>query len=56
MSVAKLPYEDCQDGVSWAVTLVPAALGADVPERIEKLQDLLDDLFQGGLSHVSVNV
>jgi formate C-acetyltransferase len=55
-SVAKLPYEDCQDGISLTATLEPRALGSSRAERIGRLWRTLDSLFESGLFHVNVNV
>lgn len=56
MSVAKLPYEDCQDGISLTASLAPAALGSEGSERVGELSATLDRLFEGGLFHVAVEL
>jgi formate C-acetyltransferase len=55
-SVAKLPHEDCRDGISMTSTLIPGALGNDPAERAERLVAVLDGLFEAGLYHINVNV
>ena len=41
-SVAKLPYEHSQDGISYTFSIVPGALGKTKQERIQNLCGLLD--------------
>ncbi len=55
-SVAKIPYESCRDGVSNTFTIVPHALGADLPEQKENLVSLLDGYFAQKAHHLNVNV
>jgi formate C-acetyltransferase len=55
-SVAKIPYEHCQDGISLTASIVPSALGASREQRIEHLTSVLDGLFDAGLYHINVNV
>jgi len=56
LSVAKIPYADCQDGVSMTASITPAGLGVDPSERTERLIATLDGLFECGLFHLNVNV
>jgi len=56
LSVAKLPYADCQDGISMTATISPTGLGADRAERTGRLVATLDGLFGCGLFHLNVNV
>ena len=55
-SVAKLPYQHSQDGISYTFTIVPSALGAAEEERVENLTGLLDGYFFQGGHHINVNV
>lgn len=56
MSVAKLPYEDSLDGISYTFSIVPAALGKDLSEQEVKLASLLDGYFGATGHHINVNV
>ena len=56
MSVAKLPYEYSQDGISYTFSMVPKALGADSETRIANLVALLDGYFINNGHHINVNV
>ncbi len=55
-SVAKLPYEHSQDGISYTFTVVPGAIGKTAQERINNLSFLLDGYFVQGGHHINVNV
>ena len=55
-SVAKLPYEHSQDGISYTFTIVPSALGHDEASRIDNITGLLDGYFFQGGHHINVNV
>ena len=55
-SVAKLPYEHSQDGISNTFSIVPGALGKDMNERITNLSCLMDGYFSDGAHHLNVNV
>ncbi len=56
MSVAKLPYEYAQDGISYTFSIVPKALGKSEDERTSNLSKLMDGYFGEGGHHVNVNV
>jgi formate C-acetyltransferase len=56
LSVAKIPYADCQDGISMTASITPAGLGVEPSERSARLVDTLDGLFDCGLFHLNVNV
>ena len=55
-SVAKLPYEHSQDGISYTFSIVPKALGRTEPDRVTNLVGLLDGYFGQGGHHINVNV
>ncbi|MBA2963805.1 MULTISPECIES: formate C-acetyltransferase [Ramlibacter] len=55
MSVAKIPYDDAEDGISLTMSVVPTALGSD-EERLLRGTGALDAYFSSGGFHVNVNV
>ena len=55
-SVAKLPYEHSQDGISNTFSIVPGALGKDMDERVNNLSAMMDGYFGDGAHHLNVNV
>ncbi len=56
-SVAKLPFEDANDGISYTWAVTPAALGKTSDSRISNLLALLDGYFTpNGGQHLNVNV
>lgn len=55
-SVAKLPYEHAQDGISNTFSIVPGALGKDMDERINNLSSMMDGYFSQNAHHLNVNV
>jgi formate C-acetyltransferase len=55
-SVARLPYEEAQDGISYTFSIVPPALGKSEGERTQNLVALLDEYFALGGHHINVNV
>ncbi|MCG8671961.1 MAG: formate C-acetyltransferase [Pseudomonadales bacterium] len=56
LSVAKLPYEDAQDGISYTMSIVPDALGKDKQTKVTNLTSLLDGYFEASGHHINVNV
>lgn len=56
MSVAKLPYDYAEDGISYTFSIVPSALGHDREEQAENLVGLMDGYFEEGGHHINVNV
>jgi formate C-acetyltransferase len=55
MSVAKIPYDDAEDGISLTLTVVPSALGTE-SDRIMRGIGALDAYFASGGFHVNINV
>ena len=55
-SVAKLPYEHSQDGISNTFSIVPDALGKTAEERIKNLSIMMDGYFAQDAHHLNVNV
>jgi len=55
-SVAKLPYEHAQDGISYTFSIVPGALGKTVADRIDNLVSLMDGYIHNRGHHINVNV
>lgn len=55
-SIAKLPYQFAQDGISYTFSIIPKALGRDGTARIDNLSALLDSYFKEGGHHININV
>ncbi|WP_269466099.1 formate C-acetyltransferase [Geosporobacter ferrireducens] len=55
-SVAKLPYEHSQDGISYTFSIVPKALGKDGEGQVDNMVGLLDGYFSQEGHHINVNV
>ena len=55
-SIAKLPYEHAQDGISYTFSIVPQALGKSEDNRINNLVGILDGYFHDTGHHINVNV
>ncbi|MGL4798982.1 MAG: formate C-acetyltransferase [Cellulosilyticaceae bacterium] len=55
-SVAKLPFEDSQDGISYTFSLVPQTLGKSDQERVRNMVGILDGYFGQTGQHINVNV
>ncbi len=55
-SVAKLPYEHSQDGISYTFSIVPKALGKTEADRVANLGNILDGYFNANGHHINVNV
>ncbi|MEM1446274.1 MAG: formate C-acetyltransferase [Planctomycetota bacterium] len=56
LSVAKLPYEAAQDGISLTNTVLPSALGSSREDQVRNLSACLDGYFGTGGFHMNVNV
>ncbi|MFD6431304.1 formate C-acetyltransferase [Streptomyces venezuelae] len=56
MSVAKLPYDDAEDGISLTNTITPDALGRTPEERTANLAGVLDGFMASDGFHMNVNV
>ncbi|MFD8738638.1 formate C-acetyltransferase [Streptomyces sp. NPDC059618] len=56
LSVAKLPYEQAEDGVSLTNTITPDALGRTPEDRIRNLAGVLDGFVTCQGFHMNVNV
>ena len=56
LSVAKIPFEDAQDGISYTFSMCPSALGKNQEERENNLIALLDAYMGQTGQHLNVNV
>ncbi|MFD1507732.1 formate C-acetyltransferase [Georgenia yuyongxinii] len=56
LSVAKLPYDEAQDGISLTNTVVPSGLGRTKDEQVTNLVGLLDSYTGSAGYHMNVNV
>jgi formate C-acetyltransferase len=56
LSVAKLPYDEAQDGISLTSTVVPSALGRTSEEQVTNLSGLLDAYMGSSGFHININV
>ncbi|MEF2070854.1 formate C-acetyltransferase [Consotaella aegiceratis] len=55
-SVAKLPYDEALDGISWTASATPGSLGKTSEDRVTNLANCLDAFTKAGGFHVNVNV
>jgi formate C-acetyltransferase len=55
LSVAKLPYDDAEDGISYTMSLVPESLGKE-EGKASNLTGMLDGYFGSAGHHINVNV
>jgi formate C-acetyltransferase len=55
-SIAKLPYDDAQDGISYTFSIVPEALGKTPENKISNLAGMLDGYFHDTGHHININV
>ncbi len=56
LSVAKLPYNDALDGISYSLNMVPIGLGREKSNKVRNLSGLLDGYFHASGHHINVNV
>ncbi|HYQ63408.1 formate C-acetyltransferase [Actinophytocola sp.] len=56
LSVAKLPYDQAQDGISLTATITPAGLGRTAEEQVANLVGILDAYVDAGGFHLNANV
>lgn len=56
LSVAKLDYDHCRDGISNTFTVTPDTLGKTSEDQVRNLCSLLDGYFTGQGHHLNVNV
>jgi formate C-acetyltransferase len=55
-SVAKIPYRDAADGISYTVSIVPSGLGKAAGDRVTNLTGMLDAFFGSTGYHMNINV
>ncbi len=55
-SIAKLPFENAEDGISYTFSITPGTLGKTEDDRITNLVNMLDGYFKQTGHHINVNV
>ena len=55
-SVAKIPYDYAQDGISYTFSIIPGTLGKDREMQKANLVTLMDGYFAENGHHINVNV
>ncbi|MEO1224203.1 MAG: glycine radical domain-containing protein, partial [Pseudomonadota bacterium] len=55
-SVAKLPYEHAQDGISYTFSIVPGALGRVEEDQVANLRTIIAKFADDQGHHINVNV
>ena len=55
-SIAKLPFEDSEDGISYTFAITPSTLGQDKETKVNNLVSMLDGFFAQTGHHINVNV
>jgi len=55
-TIAKLPYEHSEDGISYTFSITPGTLGKDESSRVNNLVSMLDGFFAQEGHHINVNV
>lgn len=55
-SIAKLPFDSAEDGISYTFSITPSTLGKSENERVNNLVNMLDGYFAQTGHHINVNV
>lgn len=55
-SIAKLPFDSAEDGISYTFSITPNSLGKSEEERVANLVNMLDGYFAQTGHHINVNV
>ena len=55
-TIAKLPYEYAEDGISFTFSITPSALGKNNEDKVNNLVNMLDGYFKETGHHINVNV
>ena len=55
-TIAKLPYEYSEDGISFTFSITPGTLGHELDTRVSNLVGMLDGYFMQTGHHINVNV
>ncbi len=55
-SIAKLPFDFAEDGISYTFSITPKTLGKDEDTRVTNLVNMLDGYFKQTGHHINVNV
>ena len=55
-SIAKLPFDSAEDGISYTFSITPETLGKTEDEKITNLVNMLDGYFTQTGHHINVNV
>ena len=55
-SIAKLPFDSAEDGISYTFSITPGTLGKSDDEKIDNLINMLDGYFTQTGHHINVNV
>ena len=55
-SIAKLPFDSAEDGISFTFAITPDTLGKTDEEKVTNLVNMLDGYFAQSGHHINVNV
>ncbi len=55
-SIAKLPFDSAEDGISYTFSITPGTLGKSEDQRVTNLITMLDGYFKQTGHHINVNV